>query len=212
MFDASFALKVFAALFAIMNPIANIPVFLSLTEGADDAAKRRIATVALFGVSVGCVVSLVAGAAILRLFGITITDFRLAGGLLVLLIALDMLHGSTSAQHQPGAREMPAADAVQDVAVYPLTVPLLVGPGTIATLIVFGQTAAAQGRIASLAAGLVAFLVLLGASLYAAPAIGHHLSARVTAITKRLMGMVLAAIAMEMMLASLQVFLKGVLG
>ena len=101
---------------------------------------------------------------------------------------------------------------MQDVAVYPLTVPLLVGPGTIATLIVFGQTAAAQGRIASLAAGLVAFLVLLGASLYAAPAIGHHLSARVTAITKRLMGMVLAAIAMEMMLASLQVFLKGVLG
>ncbi len=212
MFDASFALKVFAALFAIMNPIANIPVFLSLTEGADDTAKRRIAMVALFGVSVGCVVSLVAGAAILRLFGITITDFRLAGGLLVLLIALDMLHGSASAQHQPGAREMPGAAAVQDVAVYPLTVPLLVGPGTIATLIVFGHTAAAQGRIASLAAGLVAFLALLGASLYAAPAIGHHLSARVTAITKRLMGMVLAAIAMEMMLASLQVFLKGVLG
>ncbi len=211
MFDAAFALKVFAALFAIMNPIANIPVFLSLTEGASDAAKRRTAAIALLGVTIGCVVALVAGAAILRMFGITINDFRLAGGLLVLLIALDMLHGSTSAQHHPGQSELGASSDAADVAVYPLTVPLLVGPGTIATLIVFGQTAAAQGTIPSLVVGLLGFLVLLALSLFAAPAIGHHLSAKVTAITKRLMGMVLAAIAMEMMLASLQVFLRGVL-
>jgi multiple antibiotic resistance protein len=129
----------------------------------------------------------------------------------VLLIALDMRHGSTSAQHHPGQTELADPDPAADVAVYPLTIPLLVGPGTIATLIVFGQTAAAQGRIPSLVVGVAGFLVLLGLSLFAAPAIGHHLSAKVTAITKRLMGMVLAAIAMEMMLASLQVFLKGVL-
>ena len=212
MLDLAFALKVFAAMFAIMNPIANVPVFLSLTAGSSDTAKRRIAGVAMIGVTIGCVVSLVAGAAILHLFGITINDFRLAGGLLVLLIALDMLHGSASAQHQPGDHEMQGGPQEQDVAVYPLTVPLLVGPGTIATLIVFGQTAVAQRRIPSLVAGLVLFLALLGASMFAAPAIGHRLSPRAIAITKRLMGMILAAIAVEMMLASLQVFLRAVIG
>ncbi|WP_329743337.1 NAAT family transporter [Dyella sp. A6] len=207
--DFPFAMKVFAALFAIMNPIANIPVFLSLTEGASDSQKRRIALVTMTGVTVGCIVSMTVGDLILRVFGLTINDFRLAGGLLVLLIALDMLHGSSSAQHQPGTKEM--ADA-QDVAIYPLTIPLLVGPGTIATLIVFGQNAMANGLVPGLILGVAVFLVVLAMALFMAPLIGRHLSSRVTAITKRLMGMILAAIAMEMIVASLQVAFKGIAG
>jgi multiple antibiotic resistance protein len=79
--DLAFATKVFAALFAITNPIANIPVFLSLTEGASDAHRRRIALVASIGAAIGCIISTVAGAAILNVFGLTVDDFRLAGGL-----------------------------------------------------------------------------------------------------------------------------------
>lgn len=67
--DLTFAIKVFAALFAIMNPIANIPVFLSLTDGASDAARRKVAIAAAIGVTVGCIVSAVAGGAILHAFG-----------------------------------------------------------------------------------------------------------------------------------------------
>ncbi|MBI1200296.1 MAG: NAAT family transporter [Phenylobacterium sp.] len=215
--DLAFAIKVFAALFAIMNPIANIPVFLSLTEGCTEAQQRRIAGVALAGVTIGCAVSALAGGAILGFFGITVDDFRLAGGLLVLLIALDMLHGGASTQHKPTDQEMAADDdgaggAGPDVAVYPLTMPLLVGPGTIATLVVFGQTAMAQHQLAGLAAGLVAFLALLGVSLFAAPMIGRRLSPRVTAIARRLMGMILAAIAVEMMVTSLRALFPGLAG
>ncbi|MGH8601073.1 MAG: MarC family protein [Burkholderiales bacterium] len=206
--DPAFALKVFTALFAIMNPIANIPVFLSLTDGASDAVRRRIALTASLGVTIGCIVSAVAGEAILHVFGLTIDDFRLAGGLLVLLIALSMVQGTASRQHAPTNSESVAiADTdAEDVAIYPLTIPLLVGPGTIASMIVLGQDAFAHGREIALALGLGAFLVLLTTALFAAPLIGHYLSSKVTAITQRLMGMILAAIAMQMILASLHDF------
>lgn len=210
--DLAFAVKVFAALFAIMNPIANIPIFLSLTEGSSDTDRRRIAATVLVGVTVGCVISAVAGSAILSAFGLTVNDFRLAGGLLVLLIALSMVHGSASAQHRPSDKEIGQPSDAQDIAIYPLTIPLLVGPGTIATLIVFGNTALADREILGLAVGLAIFLALLAASLFAAPYLARFLSAKVTAIAQRLMGMILAAIAMQMIVASLQAAFKGIGG
>lgn len=209
-FDLAFSVKVFAAMFAIMNPIANIPVFLSLTEGCSSTDKRRIATVAFIGVTIGCIVSATAGSAILGAFGLTVNDFRLAGGLLVLLIALSMLHGSPSAQHQPRKEEMGSGADAQNIAIYPLTIPLLLGPGTIATLIVFGHSAFGDGKIASLALGLIVFLAVLAACLFSAPYLGRFLSPKVTAIAQRLMGMILAAIAMQMIVASLQVAFKGI--
>lgn len=208
--DTAFALKVFTALFAIMNPIANIPIFLSLTEGTSESSRRRVARVALTGVIVGCVISAAAGSAILSLFGLTVNDFRLAGGLLVLLIAISMLHGSPSVQHHPSEEEV--GDTVRDVAIYPLAVPLLVGPGTIATLTVFGEMAMAEGKVVSLAVGLTAFLILLAASLFGASFVARYLSRHVIAVAQRLMGMILAAIAMQMIVGSLIATFKAVTG
>lgn len=208
-FDTGFATQVFAAMFAIMNPIANIPVFLSLTEGASAAVQRRISLTAIVGVSIGCVVAVLAGGTILAVFGLTVQDFRLAGGLLVLLIALSMLHGSASKVHSGTSAEQADAAELENVAIYPLTIPLLVGPGTIATLISFGETAREQGKFVELGLGLGCFLVILAASLLLAPTIGRHLSSTATAITRRLMGMILAAIAMQMIVVSLQALFPG---
>ncbi|ABL72079.1 MarC family protein [Paracoccus denitrificans] len=206
--DIRFAVKVFAALFAIMNPIANVPIFLPLTEGGSDAQRHRTAVVAIIAVGIGCVVSALAGGAVLSAFGLTVDDFRLAGGLMVLLIALSMLNGSASAQHKPADHEIDGT--APSVAIYPLAVPLLVGPGTIATLIVFGHAAISQGLEIGLALGLGGFLVVLAAALLTAPWLGHHLSAQATAVTRRLMGMLLAAIAVEMMTTSIRaLFLSG---
>ena len=88
-----------------MNPVANVPVFLSLTQGATDAERRRIAVTTLLAVSVGCVVSAVAGEAILSMPSASASATTcLAGGLLVLLIALSMLHGTASTQQAPTDR------------------------------------------------------------------------------------------------------------
>jgi len=208
-FDLALSIKVFTALFAIMNPIANVPIFLSLTEGASDAERRKIAVTALVAVSIGCIVSAVAGAPILGVFGVSIDDFRLAGGLLVLLIALSMVHGSASTQHAPTDQERKNLSDEDSVAIYPLAIPLMLGPGAIATMIVQGHGAFAAGKELAFGLGLAMFLLLLAASLLSAPFLGHYLSSRVTAIAQRLMGMILAAIAVDMMLTSLRASLPG---
>ncbi len=208
-FDLAFSIKVFTALFAIMNPVANVPVFLSLTSGASDAERRKVAVTALAAVSIGCVVAAVAGSSILGMFGVSIDDFRLAGGLLVLLIALSMLHGSANTQHAPTDQERKDLADADSVAIYPLAIPLLLGPGSIATMIVLGHSAFSSGKELAFAAGLAAFLLLLAASMLSAPLIGHVLSPKVTAITQRLMGMILAAIAVDMMLTSLRASFPG---
>ena len=208
-FDLAFSIKVFSALFAIMNPVANVPVFLSLTEGMSDAERRRVGVTALIAVTVGCIVAAVAGESILGVFGVSINDFRLAGGLLVLLIALSMLHGSASTQQAPTAEEQKHLPTADNVAIYPLAIPLLLGPGAIAAMIVLGHSAFSAGKELAFAAGLAAFLAVLSASMLAAPFIGHYLSPRVTAITQRLMGMILAAIAVDMMLTSLRASFPG---
>ena len=207
--DLPFVTKVFAALFAIMNPIANVPVFLSLTEGASDAVRRRVAVTAAIGTTIGCLVSILGGQAVLDTFGLSVDDFRLAGGLIVLTIALSMLQGSSSPTHGRSPKEKEDAVEAESVAIYPLTIPLLVGPGTIATLIVFGQTARAQAKWLELAIGVGTFLALLSAALLSAPWLGRHLSATATAITRRLLGMILAAGAMEMIVASLRALFPG---
>lgn len=207
--DFAFATKVFAALFAIMNPIANLPVFLSLTSGMDEAEQRRTAFLVVVTVTVGCLLSAAAGTAILGFFGLDVDHFRLAGGLIVLLIALSMLHGTESATHSGSSEEKATFNTASNVAFYPLAIPMLLGPGTISALIVYASDARGLGGQAELAAGLFAFLLLLAATLFSAPLLARVLSPTVMSVTKRLMGMVLAAIAMEMLVTSLRALFPG---
>ena len=90
-----------------------------------------------------------------------------------------------------------------------MAIPLLLGPGSIATMIVLGYSAVSIGKELAFALGLAAFLVLLAVFMLSAPFIGHCLSPKVTAITQRLMGMILAAIAVDMMLTSLRASFPG---
>ena len=119
---------------------------------------------------------------------------------------LRMASPATADTTQPTDKERQdlAHSDSDDVAIYPLAIPLLLGPGAIATMIVLGHTAYRSGQELAFALGLLVFLALLSVAMLAAPWIGHHLSARSTAITQRLMGMILAAIAVDMMLSSLR--------
>lgn len=213
-FDFAFVIKIFAALFAITNPIANVPVFLSLTEGASAAERREVAITASIATVVGCLVTVVAGDAILSVFGLSVADFRLSGGLLLLLIALTMINGDASHAHASTPKEAAQTNELQpdSVAIYPLTIPLIVGPGTIATLIVFAETARNEHKIVELTVALGSFLALLSAALLGAPLVGRYLSQQATAIARRLMGIILAAVAMEMIVSSLRTLFPGLAG
>lgn len=207
--DIAFAIKIFSALFAIMNPIANLPIFLSLTTGMSQAEQRRTAILVTATVAIGSIISAIAGTAILGFFGLDVNHFRLAGGLIVLLIALNMLNGESSATHAGSPEEQQTFKTASNVAFYPLSIPILLGPGTISALIVYAHQARAAGEVAAFSIGLAVFVALLGAVLISGPFIGRVVSPTIMSVTKRLMGMILAAIAMEMLVTSLTALFPG---
>ncbi|WP_146343872.1 MarC family protein [Phaeobacter marinintestinus] len=207
--DTHFAVTFFGALFAIMNPITNLPVFLTVTDGATPAQQRQVALkTALYCTIMGALFAF-AGQQALNFFGISVDDFRLAGGLVVLLIGLNMLHGEKSSSHHGTDEEKESYPAVDTVAFYPLTFPILVGPGTITTLILFAhkiKTPTDMAAYIGVFAGIIALLVLV---FWNAPTLSKHLTSSMRVIMSRLMGMILAAIAMAMITDGLKSLLPG---
>lgn len=207
--DPAFGLRFFGALFAIMNPLMVLPLFLAQTDGFGVADQRQTAISVTFYALAMCAVVAVAGAHILAFFGVRIDDFRLAGGLVLAIIALNMLNGAGNPAHEGGASETLAAPRIDAVAFYPLTFPMIVGPGTITTLLVFVQDARSPVDYAVFAGVVVAVVAVLGVVLYFAASIGQHLSATLRVIISRLMGMILLAISVSMLATGLKALLPG---
>ncbi|MEZ4237116.1 MAG: MarC family protein [Myxococcota bacterium] len=153
----------------------------------------------------------VGGNGILALFGVDVEDFRVAGGLVLLLIALDMLNGRSRAHHGT-TDERAEQEEVGNVAFYPLTFPMIVGPGTITTLVLFASRSRGLADDAAIAVVLAVVLGTLALVLYFGSAIGRVMSKSLRAIVSRLMAMILAAIAVEMIVAGLLVLLPGLAG
>ena len=192
-----------------MNPATNLPVFLSLTEGASVAVQRQIALkTALYSLILGAGFA-VAGQQMLTLFGISVDDFRVAGGLVVLLIALNMLHGNESSAHHGTEDEKQSFPASDSVAFYPMAFPMIVGPGTITTLIIFSHKAQTATQLVAFGVVFVGMVALLGLVFFNAPALAKHLSGTMRVIMSRLMGMILAAIAIAMITGGLKTLLPG---
>lgn len=207
--DAELFTRALGALFAIMNPFVALPLFLSLTEGSDRAATRRVALATTLYAAAICAVVAFAGDAILDFFGITIDDFRVAGGLVLLLIGLGMLKGQENTAHQGTPAERASVQDAGNVAFYPLAFPMIVGPGTITTLLIFVGQARSGSEHVAVAAATMLVLVAMGVVLWFASAIGHYMSQTLRLVTTRIMGMILAAIAAGMMAGGLKALLPG---
>ncbi len=209
----AFAATFLGALFAIMNPFINLPFFLAMTADNTVAEQRKIALQVVTYTAVMCVVISLAGNVILGFFGISVSAFRVAGGLVLLGIAFSMLNGHQITAHERGDHEKksdPGPDNEDDnIAFYPMTFPLIVGPGTIATLIIYMAQARSVGDYAAFALIVAVLIVALFVALYFAAAIGKLLSARMRVIMTRLMGMILAAIAVGMVVNGLKILLPG---
>ncbi len=210
--DTGFAITFFGALFAIMNPISNLPIFLSVTADASAVDQRKIAIkTALYCLILGGCFA-VAGTQVLHLFGISVDDFRVAGGLVVLLLALNMLSGNESSAHHGTDAEKADYPAPETVAFYPLTFPILVGPGTITTLIVYSHQVTDTAHALAYAGVFAGMVALLALTFWNAPMLAKHLSGTARVIMSRLMGMILAAIAIGMIAEGLKALLPGLAG
>lgn len=203
--------KAGAALFAIVDPVGAIPLFLMATQGfalAQSRAAARIAALTVLGVLTLFTLS---GEYLLGFFGIRLAAFSVAGGLLLLLLALSMVQAHVSPQRQTQDEALEAEEK-DSVGVVPLGVPLLAGPGAITHVIV--AAGAAQGN--ALQQGLLLIPVALVAlsvwlAFRAAPAIARRLGKTGIHVVTRLMGLIIAAISIEMMASGLGKLFPGLL-
>lgn len=206
--DLALFVKAFAALFAIMNPFVALPMFLSLTDGYKPALQRKTGLrTALYSAILAAII-LVAGSAVLTFFSINVDDFRIAGGIVLLMIGLGMLNGTGSSAHAGTASEQEHQATQADIAFYPMAFPMIVGPGTITTLILLTGSGNLSAYL-SAAAALALVVATLGVVLFFASSIGHHLSQKLRVVMTRLMGMILAAIAVQMMVAGMLAVFPG---
>ena len=195
-------LRFAAALFAIMNPFGSIPIFLSVTADRDPAERGRIATVTAAAVLVTLLVAAVLGEQILALFEITVGSFRVAGGIIILILALSMLHAQQSGVHH-SAEEEDAGKAKDNPAFFPLAIPMIAGPGSMATVILAAQHADGLPGTLTIGAVIVLLCGVLLVVLRTANRLSTLLGTTGLNVMTRLMGMLLAAIAVEMMVGGL---------
>jgi multiple antibiotic resistance protein len=194
---------VFVGFFAIMNPIANVPIFLSLTADDDRQTTKAVALRSLMLAFVIIATFSIAGKLIFELFGITLAAFRITGGLLVLLIGFHMLQGGQSSVHQLNEGDnQKCREAALSVAVFPLAMPILAGPGTIATAMSFSG----RGGIMEMGITIAAFAVLCVIT-YVFFVFGEKfvtfIGAGALGVITRLMGLILAVIGTQMVIEGL---------
>ncbi len=207
--DYAFAVKFFGGLFAIMNPFANLPVFLAMTVHRSVAEQRQLALKTVLYSAVMCAIIAIGGKQIIAFFGITVEHFRIAGGLVLASIAFSMLSGKELTGHSHADPGKPAPQPDDTISFYPMTFPIIVGPGTIATLIIYISQAEGPTQYVAYGTVVIGILAILLAVLYFASAIGHVLSAKMRVIVTRVMGMILVAIAVEMITSGLKSVLPG---
>ena len=207
MLDWNDYLRMFTGLIAVVGPMSTVPLFLNFTENVQEQ-RKRIARIAALAVACILVISVVAGNRILHIFNISIDDFRVAGGILLLSIAFDMLQAKTSRTRRTPEEDREAVHSTE-IGVVPLALPLLAGPGAISTVILFSQQAPGIAHKLVLITLCVLASLLVWICFHLAPQIGRHLSQTSMNISSRVMGLILAAMAVEFIVDGLKTLLPG---
>ena len=192
--------KPLIALLAIVNPIGVIPFFIHFTQGFSRQQRQRTIRVAALGACIVIGVSALAGLQIIQFFGISLASFEVGGGMLLLMSALQMLNAQPAESRSGDITEgTDKADAGASIAIVPLTIPLLTGPATISTMVIYAEKTRHWWELGV----LVLYGVVIGAAVWVAFSLSGHIG-RVLgktgiSVMTRLMGLLLAALAVEVM-------------
>jgi len=195
-------MKPLIALLAIVNPIGVVPFFIHFTQNLNSAQRRRTMRVSAFSAFVVIAVSALAGQRIIGFFGISIASFQVGGGMLLLTSALAMLNAQpaeakSNAEEMQSAAERSAARA--SIAVVPLTIPLLTGPATMSTVVIYADKAKDLLQLGTLVGYGVVIALATALCFALAEPIARVLGKTGINVMTRLMGLILAALAVEVM-------------
>lgn len=203
--------KVFFGFLAIMNPIANTPIFMGMTEELTPAQKRKVAFKSVTIAFIITAVFAVAGRLIFNLFGLTLPAFRIAGGILIFSVGWELLRGQVSRVHTPRSVDSKEYEESQlSIAVSPLGIPILAGPGTISTAMNF---VADRSLIQiGLVVAIFAFICLVTYAMFVSgERMVKYLGESFLRVVSRIMGLILAVIGTEMAIMGIEGTLKRIM-
>jgi multiple antibiotic resistance protein len=191
--ETAFLITTFATLFVVIDPPGLVPLFIALTTGMSSARRRAMALRACLIAAFLLTIFGIAGESILDFVGISMPAFRIAGGILLFLTALDMLF-----ERRTQRREGQKSEPDHDPSVFPLATPLIAGPGAIASMILLvGESGGDWGGALTVIALMLAMIAVTYAFLLASPPLERLLGRTGTIVITRLLGMLLAALSVQ---------------
>lgn len=196
--QASQLLKPLVALLAIINPLGIVPFFLALTEGATAQQRKRTITTCAIASFAVIALSALLGTRLLQFFSISLASFQVGAGMLLLISAVGMLNAAPTA-FRSTPEEIDEAETSQSIAVVPLTVPLLTGPATISTVIVYADKNRHWAALLVLVFYGVVAAAVIALTFRAAENIAGLIGKTGINIMTRLMGLLIAALSVELM-------------
>jgi multiple antibiotic resistance protein len=195
--------KIFLSLFAILDPIGIIPLIIAFTFSATAQKRARVAWLASVSVGIILIVALLIGEAVLEFFGISIHSFRTAGGILLLLMSITMLFGNKDSAIA-SANDSSDGDSTASIAIVPLSTPLLAGPGAISTVILDAHKGFGVSHYMVMSGEIIVLAFIVWLTFLVAPWLSRRLGKIGISIFTRLMGLLLAAIAVEFIAGGLR--------
>jgi multiple antibiotic resistance protein len=202
----------FLTLAVIIDPPGCAPIFASLTSGTDAAHRRKMAIRSVAVAWSILVFFALLGEPLLATLGISLSAFRLAGGIMLFMIALDMVFERRTERREERAKEIEGTPEADDISVFPMAIPMIAGPGSIASIMLL--SARAEGTVEGLVVlgAMTAVIVLTLVALLAAGPLMKLIGAKLEAMITRILGVILAALAVQFVLDGLERSLPGLAG
>jgi multiple antibiotic resistance protein len=198
MMTSTETIKFIVAMIIMMNPLGSLSIFLDLTHKTTIAEQRKIALNVAMAIVIIMLITVWTGKDLLTLLGITIPSFRVAGGLILLLMGLSMLQSQESPVSHTAADDVAARER-HSIAIVPMALPVIVGPGSISTLIIAAGDFPQLGSKLWISLLCLALTLGIGIMLYFAAPIARIVGASVIKVVTRIMGMIIMAIAVGML-------------
>lgn len=190
-------LSAFATLFVVIDPPGCAPIYAGLTKGANRVQQRAMAIRAVLIASAILLVFALVGEALLRTLGISLNAFRIAGGIMLFLIALEMVFEKRQERREDRAEKVRQTPEVEDVSVFPMGMPMIAGPGSIATVMLLVSRSDGPAETAVVFGALATVLILTLIALLAAGPLMRLLGAKIESVITRLLGVLLSALAIQ---------------
>ena len=200
-------IKIFTTLLAIVNPLGVIPIFVSLTRSSTAQERRHIARTTSITVAVILISATLIGKPLLNFFGVSISSFKVGGGILLLLMSVSMMLAVHTSRQTP--EEAEEAEEKESIAVVPIAIPLLAGPGAISTVIIYADASFQPLDISVIIISSMLVALLTWGALIIANPISKAMSKTAINVSTRLMGLLLASIAVEFIAGGLGQLLPG---